>query len=63
VREHAHVGENCTIGNGVYLDAHVTIGSNVKIQNHVSIFEGVTLQDGGKLVGVCETCGEMRFYL
>ena len=46
VREHAHIGESCNIGKGVYIDAHVRIGSNVKIQNHVSIFEGVTLEDG-----------------
>jgi UDP-2-acetamido-3-amino-2,3-dideoxy-glucuronate N-acetyltransferase len=46
VREHAQIGEMCTIGKGVYIDVHVHIGSNVKIQNHASLFEGVTLEDG-----------------
>lgn len=46
VREHALVGENCNIGKGVYIDAHVRIGSCVKIQNHASLFEGLTLEDG-----------------
>ncbi len=46
MREHAHLGEMCIIGKGVYIDARVHIGSHVKIQNHVSVFEGVTLEDG-----------------
>ncbi len=25
VREHAHIGETCTIGKGVYVDAHVKV--------------------------------------
>jgi carbonic anhydrase/acetyltransferase-like protein (isoleucine patch superfamily) len=46
VREYAHIGEECTIGKGAYIDAQVYIGSRVKIQNHASIFEGVTIEDG-----------------
>lgn len=46
VRGHASIGEQCNIGKGVFVDAHVRIGSRVKIQNHTSIFEGVTLEDG-----------------
>jgi acetyltransferase-like isoleucine patch superfamily enzyme len=46
VREHAQIGETCTIGKGVYIDRHVQIGSNVKIQNHASLFNGLTLEDG-----------------
>lgn len=46
VREHASIGERCTIGKGVYIDRHVHLGSRVKIQNHASLFEGVTLEDG-----------------
>ena len=45
-REQASLGENCNIGKGVYIDAHVHIGSNVKIQNHVFLFEGVSVEDG-----------------
>ena len=46
MREYAHIGEECTIGKGAYIDAQVYIGSRVKIQNHASIFEGVTIEDG-----------------
>jgi UDP-2-acetamido-3-amino-2,3-dideoxy-glucuronate N-acetyltransferase len=46
VRGYAHIGEECTIGKGAYIDAQVYIGSPVKIQNHASIFEGVAIEDG-----------------
>jgi acetyltransferase-like isoleucine patch superfamily enzyme len=46
VREYECFGEQCRIGKGAYIDAHIHIGSFVKIQNHVSIFEGVTIEDG-----------------
>ncbi|HEX5548293.1 MAG TPA: acyltransferase [Ktedonobacterales bacterium] len=46
VRGNACIGEQCNIGKGVFVDAHVRIGSRVKIQNHTSVFEGVTLEDG-----------------
>jgi UDP-2-acetamido-3-amino-2,3-dideoxy-glucuronate N-acetyltransferase len=46
VREGALIGDNTTLGKGVYIDTNVQIGSNGKIQNHVSVFEGVTLEDG-----------------
>jgi len=46
VREGAHIGVNCIIGKGVYIDAGVSIGDNVKIQNYVSVYHGVTLEDG-----------------
>ena len=38
MREYAHIGEECTIGKGAYIDTQVYIGSRVKIQNHASIF-------------------------
>ena len=46
VREGAHLGVNCILGKGVYVDAGVFIGDNVKIQNYVSVYHGVTLEDG-----------------
>lgn len=46
IREGVMVGESCTFGKGVYVDANVQIGSMVKIQNNASIFHGVTLEDG-----------------
>ncbi|GER86365.1 N-acetyltransferase [Dictyobacter vulcani] len=46
VRAHASIGEQCTLGQGVYVDAHVRIGSRVKIQNYASLFDGVIVEDG-----------------
>jgi UDP-2-acetamido-3-amino-2,3-dideoxy-glucuronate N-acetyltransferase len=46
VRERAHIGRNCILGKGVYVDFEVVLGDNVKVQNYVSIFHGVTLEDG-----------------
>jgi len=46
VREGVHVGRNCILAKGVYVDAGVTIGDNVKVQNYVSIYHGVTIEDG-----------------
>ncbi len=39
------IGENCKIGQNVFLAAGVKIGRNVKIQNNVSIYAGVILED------------------
>ncbi|MGC9521709.1 MAG: acyltransferase [Anaerolineae bacterium] len=46
IRERAHIGRNCTLGKGVYVDFEVRIGENVKVQNYVSIYHGVELEDG-----------------
>jgi UDP-2-acetamido-3-amino-2,3-dideoxy-glucuronate N-acetyltransferase len=46
IRPRAHIGQNCILGKGVYVDADVTIGDNVKIQNYSSVYHGVTLEDG-----------------
>jgi UDP-2-acetamido-3-amino-2,3-dideoxy-glucuronate N-acetyltransferase len=46
VREDAHIGTNCILSKGVYVDAGVRIGNNVKIQNGISVYHGVTLEDG-----------------
>lgn len=46
IREGVTVGEHCTFGKGVYVDANVRIGDRVKIQNNASIFHGVTLENG-----------------
>jgi len=46
VREGAHIGRECILGKGVYVDFDVQIGDRVKIQNRASIYHGVTLQDG-----------------
>jgi UDP-2-acetamido-3-amino-2,3-dideoxy-glucuronate N-acetyltransferase len=39
------LGDNCKIGQNVFIAAGVQIGHNVKIQNNVSIYAGVTLED------------------
>lgn len=39
----AVIGENCTIGQGCYVNG--VIGSGCKIQNHVSVFSGVEIGD------------------
>ncbi len=41
----AVVGENCNIGQNVYIDADVRIGNGCKLQNNVSVYKGVTLED------------------
>jgi acetyltransferase-like isoleucine patch superfamily enzyme len=46
VREGVHIGRNCIIGKGVYVDAGVCIGDHTKIQNYVSVYHGVTLEEG-----------------
>ena len=46
VREGAVVGDDCTLGKGVYVDKQVRIGDRVKLQNGAQIFHGSTLEDG-----------------
>ncbi|MBD3184502.1 N-acetyltransferase, partial [Candidatus Poribacteria bacterium] len=41
----AHIGENCVISKGVYIDHDIKIGNNVKIQNGVSVYYGTTVED------------------
>ena len=39
------IGDNCSLGQNVYVSGNVIIGNGVKIQNNVSIYEGVELRD------------------
>jgi UDP-2-acetamido-3-amino-2,3-dideoxy-glucuronate N-acetyltransferase len=41
----ARIGEDCSLGQGVFVANDVIIGDGVKIQNHVSIYDAVTLED------------------
>lgn len=41
----AVIGENCSLGQNVFVANQVTIGHGVKIQNNVSVYEGVVLED------------------
>lgn len=45
IREGARIGDDCVIGQGVYIDAQVEIGHRCKLQNGVSVYRGVTLED------------------
>ena len=46
VREDAHIGPNCIISKGVYVDFGVSIGANSKLQNGVYVYHGATVEDG-----------------
>lgn len=39
------IGENCNLGQNVFVASGVVIGANVKIQNNVSVYAGVELED------------------
>jgi acetyltransferase-like isoleucine patch superfamily enzyme len=43
VREGAHIGRDCRVGQNVYIDHDVEVGDGCKIQNGVSVFHGVTI--------------------
>ena len=46
VREGAHVGRECILAHGVFVDAHVRVGDRVKLENNVSVFLGARVEDG-----------------
>ncbi len=46
VRERAHMGKNCILGKGVYVDFDVTLGDSCKLQNGVFVYHPATLGDG-----------------
>jgi len=39
------IGDDCVLGQNVFVASKVTIGDRVRIQNNVSVYEGVTLED------------------
>ena len=39
------LGENCIIGQNVFIDNNTVIGNGVKIQNNVSVYNGVIMED------------------
>lgn len=45
VMPQAIIGEDCSLGQNVYVANRVTIGNHVKLQNNVSVYEGVSLED------------------
>ena len=41
----ATIGNNCNIGQNVFIDNNVEIGDGVKIQNNVSLYNGVVCEE------------------
>ena len=41
----AVLGENCNLGQNIFVQSDVTLGNNVKVQNNVSIYTGVICED------------------
>jgi UDP-2-acetamido-3-amino-2,3-dideoxy-glucuronate N-acetyltransferase len=41
----ARIGDECSLGQNVFVANDVLIGRNVKIQNNVSVYDGVVLED------------------
>ena len=41
----AVIGNNCNLGQNVFVANGVLLGNNVKVQNNVSIYEGVECED------------------
>ena len=39
------IGDNCSLGQGVYVGNDVSIGNGCKIQNNVSVYDTVTLEE------------------
>lgn len=39
------IGDNCNIGQNVFISSGVILGKNVKVQNNVSLYEGVICDD------------------
>lgn len=46
VREGAHVGEDCIVGRGAYVDVGVEVGDRSKIQNHALLYAPARLGPG-----------------
>lgn len=46
VREEAHIGAECTLAKGVYVDVGVTVGNRCKLENYACVFHPAVLEDG-----------------
>jgi UDP-2-acetamido-3-amino-2,3-dideoxy-glucuronate N-acetyltransferase len=46
VREDAHIGAECILAKGVYVDFGVTIGARCKLENYVCVFHPAVVEDG-----------------
>ncbi|MDQ6761175.1 MAG: N-acetyltransferase, partial [Bacteroidota bacterium] len=41
----AKIGNNCNLGQNIFVDNNAVIGNGVKIQNNVSVYNSVTVED------------------
>lgn len=41
----ARIGQNCSLGQNVFVATGVALGNNVKVQNNVSLYTGVVCDD------------------
>jgi len=46
IRHGSYIGQNCVIGNSVFVDFDSEIGDNVKIQNHAIVYHKAIIEDG-----------------
>ena len=45
IMKNAKLGENCNLGQNVFIADGVILGANVKIQNNVSVYTGAVIED------------------
>lgn len=45
IMPNVEIGEQCVLGQNVFVQSTVRIGNHVHMQNNVSVYEGVTLED------------------
>jgi len=45
VQKNVIIGEDCNLGNGVYVENGVVIGNRVTIKNGISLWEGLRIED------------------
>jgi acetyltransferase-like isoleucine patch superfamily enzyme len=41
----ACIGENCNLGDCVFVESGAVVGSNVTLKNHVCVWEGIIIED------------------
>ena len=41
----ARIGDNCNIGDYVFIETGVVVGNNVTLKNNVCVWEGITIED------------------
>ena len=60
IRYSATIGEDCIIGNGVFIDRFVKIGNRVNIHNKTLIYRGVEIEDDVFIAPLFVGANDMR---